>query len=118
MMTINNITEISNISDTAILYEIGNSIKQTRLKKNITQDELAKLSGLDRTTISQLENGRAATLLTLVRVLRSLDKLDKLNNFFNEPDVSPLAAVKLKKQTRKRASGKKSNSESNKESEW
>ncbi len=107
-----------NLSDSAILKEIGNSLKQARLKKNITQEELAKLSGLDRTTIGQLENGRAATLLTLVQILRVLDKLELLNIFSEETEVSPLVVAKLKKQTRKRASKKKAEEEKKEESEW
>ena len=109
---------IKNLSDSAILVEIGNGLKQIRLKKNITQEELAKLSGLDRTTISQLENGRAATLLTFVQILRALDKLELLNVFSEEPEVSPLLIAKLKKQTRQRASKKKTTKENKEESEW
>ncbi|MBK8549540.1 MAG: helix-turn-helix domain-containing protein [Ignavibacteria bacterium] len=32
---------------------------------------MLKVSGLDRTTISRMESGRAATLLTLIQVLRA-----------------------------------------------
>ena len=118
MMTQSNITKFNNISDPAILKEIGNSLKQMRLKRNIAQGELAKLSGLDRKTISQLENGRAATLLTFVQVLRALDKLELLNTFSEEPEVSPLVMAKLKKQTRQRASKKKNLNKGGEESEW
>jgi len=108
----------NNLSDNALVQEIGKKLKQIRLNKNITQDELAKISGLDRTTISQLENGRPATLLTLVQVLRALDKLELLNIFSAEPEISPLEVAKLKRQTRKRASKKKANDNNEKESEW
>jgi transcriptional regulator with XRE-family HTH domain len=118
MMSKSNITNFNNISNSEILKNIGNSLKQTRLKKNITQDELSKISGLDRTTISQLENGRAATLLTLVQILRALDELNLLDILSEEPEVSPLVVAKLKKQTRQRASGKKTTTEDKKESEW
>lgn len=116
IITIN--TNWNNISNPAIVQELGKRLKQIRLKKNITQYELAKNSGLDRTTISQLENGRPATLLTLVQVLRALDKLDLLNIFSEESAISPLEVAKLKRQTRKRASGKKITERNEKESEW
>ena len=108
----------NNLSDPAILEKVGTGLKQLRLKKNITQDELSKISGLDRTTISQLENGRAATLLTLVQVLRALDELDLLNVFSVEQEVSPLAMAKLKKKSRQRASKKKKFKKDKEQSEW
>jgi len=114
----NEVTNRINMSNPAIVKEIGGKLKELRLKKNITQDELAKISGLDRTTISQLENGRPATLLTLVQVLRALDKLDLLNIFSEEPEISPLQIAKLKKQKRQRASKKKLNEKNEEESEW
>jgi transcriptional regulator with XRE-family HTH domain len=118
MMLRNKIINLNNLSDHALVQEIGKKFKKMRLNKNITQDELAKISGLDRTTISQLENGRPATLLTFVQVLRALDKLELLNIFSDEPDISPLEAVKLKRQTRKRASKKKNNDKNEEASEW
>ena len=113
----NKVMNWNNLSNPAILTEIGNRLKLIRLKKNITQDELSKISGLDRTTISQLENGRAATLLTLVQVLRALDKLDLLNVLPEEAEISPLEIAKLKKHSRKRAS-KKTGDKNKDESEW
>lgn len=108
----------NSLSDPHIVKEIGNKLKQMRLKKNITQDELAKLSGLNRATISQLENGRAATLLTFVQVLRALNKLDVLNIFSEETEISPLRIAKLKTQSRLRASNKKVAEKNEEESEW
>jgi len=118
MMPENNITNLNNISDPAVVKEIGYRLKQMRLKKNITQDELAKISGLNRATISQLENGRAATLLTLVQVLRAMNKLDLLNILFEVPDISPLEMVRMKKQTRERATRKKITEQNGEQSEW
>lgn len=118
MMFESQVNHWDNFSDHALVQEIGKKLKQMRLNKNITQDELAKISGLDRTTISQLENGRPATLLTFVQVLRALEKLELLNIFSTEPEISPLEAAKLKRQTRKRASKKKVNDKNQEESEW
>ena len=107
-----------NLSDAAIVREIGERLKQIRLKKNLTQHALAEISGLNRATISQLENGRAATLLTLAQVLRALNKLDVLNIFSEETEISPLQVAKLKTQSRKRASNKKVAEIDEEESEW
>lgn len=114
----NEITNWNNLSDPNIVKELGNKLKQIRLKKNITQDELAKISGLNRATISQFENGRAATLLTLVQVLRALNKLELLNIFSEETEISPLQMAKLKTQNRQRASNKKAAEKNEEESAW
>lgn len=97
------------MTDRSIVKEIGKSLKQIRLNKNISQEQLAGKSGLDRTTISRMESGRAATLLTLVQVLRALDKLDILNTFQEEPEISPINLLKLQESKRKKASFKRVN---------
>lgn len=95
------------MSDPAIVKEICNNLKQIRLNKNISQEELANLSGLNRVTISRMEAGRSATLLTIIQVLRVLDKLDVLNAFKTEPEVSPIQLLKQKESQRQKASAKK-----------
>ena len=95
------------MSDPVIVREICNNIKQLRLNKNISQAKLASLSGLNRVTISRMEAGRAATLLTVTQVLRALDKLEILNAFITEPEISPIQLLKQKKTQRKKASPKK-----------
>ena len=54
------------MSDKAILREIGRRVKQRRLTKNLTQESLAKMAGLNRMTIVKLEQGKPSTLLTFV----------------------------------------------------
>lgn len=39
------------------LSELGNSIKTLRKEKNITQQQLATLSGISRVTLGKLERG-------------------------------------------------------------
>jgi transcriptional regulator with XRE-family HTH domain len=92
------------MADPAIVKEIGGFIRQIRLNKNLSQAQLAQMSGLNRVTISKMETGRAPTLLTLVQVLRALDKLDVLKVFREEPQVSPLQLLKLQERQRMKAS--------------
>lgn len=108
MMDLNNINwEV--MADPAIVKEIGKRLKQIRLNKNISQEELAKKSGLDRTTISRMESGRAATLLTLIQVLRALGRLNILDIFLEEPEISPLNLLKIQVSKRKKASSSRVN---------
>jgi len=95
------------MGDPAIVRELGKHIKQMRINKNITQQQLAETTGLDRVTISRFENGRAATLLTFVQILRALDKLELLATFNEEPEISPLKVAEIEESYRKRASSKK-----------
>jgi transcriptional regulator with XRE-family HTH domain len=105
------------MGDPAIVRELGKSIKQLRINKNITQQQLAEKTGLDRVTISRFENGRAATLLTFVQILRSLNELELLNSFITEPEISPLKVAEIEEHYRKRASSK-SVVKKQKPSEW
>src|SRR6266852_7696288 len=95
------------MADPAIVKEVCTNLKRMRLNKNLSQEELAKRSGLNRVTISRMEAGRAATLLTLVQVLRALDKLELLNAFSEEPEISPLQLLKAQEKLRKKASPKR-----------
>lgn len=52
---------------------IGKAIKQTRQERNMTQEELGKLIGVQRAQISRLENNaNNVTLDTLMRVFAAL----------------------------------------------
>ena len=95
------------LSDSAIVSELCRNLKLMRLNKNWSQSRLADQAGLDRVTISRMENGRAATLLTFVQVLRALDKLNLLNVFDEEPEQSPLKFLKLQEMQRLKASPQK-----------
>ncbi|MCB2230740.1 helix-turn-helix domain-containing protein [bacterium] len=93
------------MSDPAVVVELGHLVQQMRLNRNLTQEQLAEMSGLNRVTISRFEGGQAASLLTLIQILRALDKLDILDTFREEAEISPLQLLSLKKKERKRASG-------------
>lgn len=53
---------------------MGYRIREEREKKNMTQEELSRASGVSRGTISALENGssRATTTKTLMNIARAL----------------------------------------------
>lgn len=89
-------------SDKAIQKELGKRLKSLRLKRNITQQELADAIQLSVTSIKSLELG-SAKLSTLIAVLRELKALDELDHFIKPIGISPLQLAKLKGKTRKRA---------------
>lgn len=52
---------------------IGKAIKQTRKERNLTQEELGKLIGVQKAQISRLENNASnVTMDTLLRVFTAL----------------------------------------------
>ena len=58
---------------------IGRAIKQTRQERNLTQEELGKLIGVQKSQISRLENKTSnATMETLLRVFAALKAKVKL----------------------------------------
>ncbi|MEC5128160.1 helix-turn-helix transcriptional regulator [Verrucomicrobiales bacterium BCK34] len=93
-------------TDDAVVIEIGHRLQRERLNQNLSQAALAKLAGVSRKTITNLENGAGGTLGTLVAVLRGLNKLAALESFLPDPGVSPMQLLKLEGKVRQRASGK------------
>ena len=65
------IIELKKMTDDMIIQAIGDYVRSVRLRKNLTQAQLADRAGVHRTTIRDLELGRRSTLLTLIQVLRS-----------------------------------------------
>jgi transcriptional regulator with XRE-family HTH domain len=94
------------MSDVAIVRQIGNYIKHVRLQQSKTQAQLSNIAGLNRWTISQIENGDSITLTSLIQVLRALDSLYVLNQFEVTDEISPLEYAKLKKRKKERVRNK------------
>jgi transcriptional regulator with XRE-family HTH domain len=94
------------MADPAIVREICKGLKQMRLDKNLSQQELANRAGLSRITISHMESGRSANLLTIVQILRVFDKLNVFNEFVQEPEISPLILFEQQEKMRKKATPK------------
>ena len=97
---------IYGMSDRAILREIGRRLKRKRLEKNVSQQKLAELAGLNRTTIGEAERGTPFGVLTLVQILRALNALEEIDSFLPDPGISPLQLAKMKGKERRRASPK------------
>ncbi|MFT7612955.1 MAG: transcriptional regulator with XRE-family HTH domain [Parvicellaceae bacterium] len=94
-------------TDSQVLEDLCDKLKQRRLNLNLTQNHLAEESGLHLQTIKKLEAGRTVSLLTLIKVLRAYGDLNSLEVLLPEIGVSPMELLKLKGKQRKRASKKK-----------
>ena len=92
------------MSDKAIMVEIGSRVKALRLRKNLTQKQVAEAAAVSLNVIKALEGGKGK-ISSLVAVLRELNALGTLDSFLPEPKVSPLQLAKQQGKRRQRASG-------------
>lgn len=63
---------------------MGLNLKIARIKKGLTQDELCEMVGIGRTTLSQLEQGKANPKLTLMKKLSKALEVSPVELFFSE----------------------------------
>jgi putative transcriptional regulator len=97
--------DFNSMGDGAILKELGQRLRRTRLNRNMTQADLANRAGIGRRTLQKTENGEVTTLETMVAILRGLDLLAQLDQFLPEPPPSPIQLAQLQGRTRQRATG-------------
>lgn len=76
---------MSELSELEVLEEIGGRIRNLRIQKNMTQEELAKKSGISFTTLNRIENGEDTKFSTLVRILIQLGLDDNLDHLVPKP---------------------------------
>jgi transcriptional regulator with XRE-family HTH domain len=105
------------LSDKAIEDELGKRFKALRLRKNVTQKQLAEATMLSLNTIKALESG-SGKLSTVIAVLRELGALDQLDSFIPDDTISPLQLARMQGKPRERASGRRSRQRPTDETEW
>lgn len=98
---------LSQLTDDAVLRELGERLGRVRLQRNMTQAELAVEAGVSKRTIERMEAGGATQLVNLVRACRALNLVEGFETLIPEPLPSPIAQLKLRGKERKRASSAK-----------
>jgi transcriptional regulator with XRE-family HTH domain len=107
------------VTDAAVLTEIGQRLARLRLEKNLTQVQLAEQAGVSKSTVQRLESGDASPQLSgFIRVCRVLDLMERFDLLVPEPVPSPVEQLKLGGKRRKRASVPKSTKPSTKKWQW
>ena len=95
----------SNMSNTAILAELGSRLKNLRLSKNKDQQQFSYESGISLRTLSRLENGHSVSFEAVLKVMRALDLIERLDLLLPSAEISPVQQTKNKHRTkRQRAS--------------
>ncbi len=106
------------LNDVAIEKKIGAFLKKVRQQQGKTQQEVAKLADISRSTLSLLEAGESGNLKTLIKVLRVLQKLSTFKDFEYIEPFSPLALAEAQHPPIKRVRKKKTSKSSPKKSDW
>lgn len=106
---------INEMSDEAILSELGLRISRYRLNKNMTQDALAVEAGVSTPTIQRAESGASVQVLKLIRILRALNLIENMESLVPELAASPLQQLFMKGKIRRRASPLKEDKD---EADW
>ena len=114
----NNTTSWHAMSDPAILASLGTYLQQTRLRQNKTQQQIATEAGINRSTLTQIENGRGGTMISFIQILRALKQLQILAHFEVKQHSSPLLLAQLEQNKRLKASSEKVNQINKPKRDW
>jgi len=107
------------LTDEAILRELGARLTAARLARNLTQAAVAERAGISKRTLERLESGQGATLLSsFTRVCRALELVEGFDALVPESIPSPIAELKLQGRKRRRASGSKTAATASKPWTW
>lgn len=74
-----------NVKGKVLYRKLGEKIYTARRKRHMTQDQLAERTGIDRTYISQVENGRRNPSLTVAAKISKTLKI-QLDDLIEEMD--------------------------------
>ncbi len=92
----------SDLTDAAILQELGARLERRRIDANLTRAQLAEEAGISKRTLERIEAGRRTDLVMLVRSLRALKLVEGLENLVADRPQSPITLLKHKGRERKR----------------
>ena len=83
--------EYSEYSVTELVRLLGSRFKDYRLRANMTQKEVAEMSGLSMMTIHRFENGtvKNISLSTFLLLLKAVGSINDLNELMPEQPESP-----------------------------
>lgn len=105
--------ELREYSNTDLIHQLGKRFKSYRLRNDLSQQQVAEVTGLSCPTISAFERGTTDNISfqSFIRLLRAVGELNQLNNLLPDLPVSPSALLKEKR--RKERSQKKPKLNSN-----
>ena len=88
---------LETLSTDELESKLGEQVRAVRLRRNLSQADLAAAAGVALGSLRNLESGSGATVATLVRVIRRLDLTDWLASLQPEVTISPMQMLKAKR---------------------
>jgi len=98
-------------STEALLADLGQRVRDQRIRLGYSQEDLARLANVSTRSIHHLETGGSSTTATLVKVLKAMDVADDLKAIAPLPSVSPMAALRQNKRAQRVGRPRKKNKE-------
>src|SRR5438128_2183817 len=98
-----------NLTDNALLQEIGKRLERCRIDANLTQAKLAEEAGVSKRTVERIEAGHNTDFVMLVRILRTLKLIETFDSLIPNQPQSPIALLKQETRERKRVGQPRSN---------
>ena len=92
----------SELTDAAVLQELGERLERRRIDAELTQAQLAEEAGISKRTVERIEAGDSTDFVMLLRVLRVLNLSEALDQLVPDMPQSPLALLKGRGRARKR----------------
>ena len=92
----------SELTDKAVLHEIGDRLERRRIDAEMTQAQLAEEAGISKRTVERIEAGHSTDFVMLLRVLRVLKLIEALDQLVPDLPQSPLTLLKGQGRARKR----------------
>ena len=93
----------SELTDEALLRELGARLERRRIDANLTQAKLAEEAGVSKRTVERIEAGHNTDFVMLVRILRTLKLIETFDSLIPNQPQSPITLLKLRGRERKRA---------------
>ncbi len=72
-----------------ILRELGNRIKDIRVRRNMTQNEMARNAGVSFSTIVRIEKGESVNMDNFIRAMRVFGLLENFDLLIPEQRQTP-----------------------------
>lgn len=94
-------------SNSAIIKELGERIRDSRIGMSLTREELARRSGVSERTIANIELGNGITLDKFICILRALGMLGNFDLLVTDQHVRPSDLAKLGGKRKRARSSKK-----------
>lgn len=76
---------------------LGGHLRSLRLRRGLTQRQLAERADVALSAIGNAESGRGATLATFVRILKALGRADWLDTLAPQVSISPMQILRSAK---------------------